>query len=47
MDTLRKILNMKILGYANWFMSIMISQLKKYYISVDQARYAKSVVEKI
>ena len=44
MDTLGKILNMNFLGYANWFMSIRISELKEIYISVDRARYAKYVV---
>ena len=33
-------------GYAHWFMSIRISQLKDHSISVDQARYATSIVEK-
>ena len=37
---------MKFLGYAHWFMSIRISQLKDHSISVDRARYATSVVEK-
>ena len=34
------------LGYAHWFMSIRISQLKDNSISVDQARYATSIVAK-
>ena len=34
------------LGYAHWFMSISIYQLKDYSISVDQARYATSIVVK-
>ena len=34
------------LGYANWFMSIIISQLKDHSISVDHDRYATSIVEK-
>ena len=34
------------MGYEHWFMSIRISQLKDYSISVDQARYATSVVSK-
>ena len=46
MDTLGKILHVNLLGYANWFMSIRIYQLKYHSISVDQARYATSVVEK-
>ena len=37
---------MNFLGYAHWFMSIRISQLKDHYISMDQARYATSMVEK-
>ena len=37
---------MNFLGYAHWFMSIRISQLKDHYISVDQAKYATSIVEK-
>ena len=37
---------MNFLGYAHWFMSIRISQLKDHSISVDQARYATSVVTK-
>ena len=34
------------LGYAHWFMSIRISQLKDNYISVYQARYSTSIVAK-
>ena len=37
---------MNFLGFANWFMSIRISQLKDHSISVDQARYATSIVAK-
>ena len=37
---------MNFLGYAHWFMSIRISQMKDHSISVDQARYATSIVEK-
>ena len=37
---------MSFLGYAHWFMSIIISQLKDHSISVDQARYATSIVGK-
>ena len=37
---------MNFLGYAHWFMSIRISQLKDHSISVDQARYATSIVAK-
>ena len=45
-DTLGKILHINFLGYAHMCMSIRISQLKDYSISVDQARYAASVVAK-
>ena len=34
------------MGYAHWFMSIRISQMKDHSISVDQARYATSIVAK-
>ena len=44
MDTLGKILHVKFLGYAHWFMSIIISQMKDHSSSVDQARYATSIV---
>ena len=37
---------MNFLGFAHWFMSIRISQLKDHSISVDQARYATSIVAK-
>ena len=37
---------MNYLGYENWFMSIRISQLKDRSISMDQARYATSIVAK-
>ena len=45
-DTLGKILHVKFFGYAHWFMLIRISQLQDHSISVDQARYAPSIVEK-
>ena len=38
--------HVKFLGYAHWFMSIIMSQLKDHSISVDQARYATSIVAK-
>ena len=44
--TLGKILHVSFLGYAHWFMSIIISQMRDHYISVDQARYSTSIVEK-
>ena len=37
---------MNFLGYAHWFMSIIISQIKDHSISVDQARYATSILAK-
>ena len=37
---------MNFLGYAHWSMSIIISQLRYHSISVDQDRYATSIVEK-
>ena len=45
-DNLGKIFHVNFLGYAHWFMSIRISQLKDHSISVDQARYATSIVAK-
>ena len=44
--TLIKIFHVNFLGYAHWFMSIRIYQMKDHSISVDQARYATSIVEK-
>ena len=45
-DALRKRLHVKFLGYANWFMSIIIDQMKNRSISVYQARYDTSIVAK-
>ena len=45
-DTLGKRFHVNFLGFAHWFMSIIISQLKDHSISVDQARYATSIVAK-
>ena len=45
-DTLGNIFHVNFLGYSHWFMSICISQLKDNSISVDQYRYATSIVEK-
>ena len=45
-DTLQKRFHVNFLGFAHWFMSIRISQLKDHSISVDQARYATSIVAK-
>ena len=41
-DTLGKIFHVNLLGYAHWFMSIIISQMKDHSISVYQARYVKT-----
>ena len=46
MDILGKIFHVNFLGYAHWFMSIRIYQMKDHFISVDQARYATSIVTK-
>ena len=45
-DTLGKRFHVKFLGYAHWFMSIRIYQLKDNSISVDQDRYATYIVAK-
>ena len=45
-DNLRKIFHVNFLEYAHWFMSIIISQMKDHSISMDQARYDTSIVEK-
>ena len=37
---------MNFLGFSHWFMSVKISLLKDHSISVDQARYATSIVAK-
>ena len=42
--TLGKRFRVNFLGYAYWFMSIRISHMEDHYISVDQARYATSIV---
>ena len=46
MDVLRKRLLVNFLGYAHWFMSIIIYQIKDHSISVDQYIYATSIVAK-
>ena len=46
MDSLGKIFHVNFLGYAHWFMSIIISQMKDHYISVFQARHDTSIVAK-
>ena len=45
-DTLGNRFYVNFLGYAHWFMSIRISQLKDHYIYVNKARYATSIVVK-
>ena len=45
-DTLGKRSHVNFLGYAHFFMSIRISQLKYHSISMDQARYATYAVAK-
>ena len=44
--TLGKRFHLNFLGYSHWFMSKSISKMKDHSISVDQARYATSVVAK-
>ena len=44
LDTPKKIFRVNLLGYAHWFMSIRIYQMKGHYISVYQDRYATSIV---
>ena len=46
MDTLGNRFHVNFLGYAHWFVSIRISQMKDHYISVDQVRYTTSIVAK-
>ena len=46
MDSLEKILHVNFLRYSNWFMSILISEMKDHYISVYQDIYATSVMAK-
>ena len=46
MDSLGKIFHVKLLGYAYWFMSIRISKMMGHSISVDQAIYATSILDK-
>ena len=37
---------MKLLGYAHWFMSIIVSQMKDHSISLDQVIYDTYIVAK-
>ena len=46
MNNLGNGFHVNFLGYEHWFMSIIISQIKYHYISVDQARYDTFVVKK-
>ena len=45
-DNSGEIFHVIFLGYAYWFMSIRISQMKDHSISVDQDRYDTSIVAK-
>ena len=45
-DTLGKRLHVNFLGYAHWFVSIRNFQMKDHSITVNQARYATSIVAK-
>ena len=38
--------HVNLLGYSHWFISIIIFQMQEHTISVDQDRYATSIVEK-
>ena len=40
------IFHVNFLGYAHWFMSTRMFHIKDHSISVDQARYATSIVAK-
>ena len=44
MDTLGNIFHVKFLGYAHWFISVRISQMKYHSITVDQDIYATYTV---
>ena len=45
-ENLGKRFHVKFLVYSHWFMPIRIYHMKDHYISVDQAIYATSIVEK-
>ena len=45
-DTMGNRYHVNFLRYANWFMSIRISQMKDHSISIYQARYVTSFVAK-
>ena len=46
LDTLGNIFHVKFSGYAHWFISIRISQMKDHSIYLGHARYATSSVAK-
>ena len=46
MNTLGKIFHVNFLGYAHWFMSIIIFQMKDHSTYANQSRYATSIVAK-
>ena len=45
-DTIGKRFHVNFLGFSHWFMSIRISQMKDYPISVDQGKYSTFIVDK-
>ena len=45
-DNLRKRFHVNFLGYAHWFMSIIIPQMKDHFIFVNQTRYTTSIIAK-
>ena len=45
-DKFGKIFHVDFLGYAHWFLSIRIPQMKNNFISVDQAKYDTSIIAK-
>ena len=46
LDTLGKRFNVHLLGFEHWFMSIIVSQLKDFSISLYQYIYANTIVAK-
>ena len=45
-DSIGKIFHVNLLGYAYWFLSVRIYQMKDHSIYVDQYRYETSIVAK-
>ena len=45
-DAIGERFHVNFLGYSHWFTLIRISLMKDHYISVDQAIYATSIIEK-